>query len=500
MRAFLASLCAALVAHTLYAQWMPPPAIEWQLGFGGTNSDILTSLQQTSDGGYIFGGYSFSPMSGNKTSPSYGGSDFWLVRLDANTNTLWQRSFGGDSDDNLSALQQTSDGGYIIGGSSGSPPSGNKSSAGYGGWDYWIVRLNADGDKLWERSFGGTGRDELFSLQRASDGGFILGGRSSSGINGTKTSTNWGGYDFWVIRVGTNGETLWERTYGGSADDVLTAIRETADGGFILGGHSSSAADGTKTSPKLSADIAYWIVRVDGDGRQLWDRSYEYPVADFNENVLSSLDVVPDGGFLLGGTIHYWPLDLLDFWVVRIDSVGNALWDRRLAPYGRDTLYTLQKLGDGGFLLGGDHFGDFRATRLLDDGSVLWNSLYCGYGVEQLRALQQTADGGFMVGGRSTSGIEQDKTLPSFGGSDYWIIKLTSEAPRLQIASGSPDQSGRVSFTLFPGTTNDSYRLDYSTNLVNWTALQTNRASTYKIGVTDTNSTLRFYRAQRLPD
>lgn len=479
---------------------MPPPAIEWQLSFGGTNSDILTSLQQTADGGYIFGGYSRSPVSGNKTSPNYGSNDFWLVLVDANTNTLWQRSFGGDWDDNLFALQQTSDGGYILGGSSASPLSGNKTSPGYGGWDYWVVRLAANGDTLWERSFGGTNEDQLLSLRQTSDGGFILGGSSSSGTNATKSSSNWGASDFWVIRLDANGDKSWERTYGGTGEDVLTAIRETDDGGFIWGGHSSSAADGTKTSPKLSADIAYWIARVDGDGRQLWDRSYEYPFADFNENALSSLDVTPDGGFLLGGSIHYWPLDHLDFWVVRLDSVGTLLWDRRFSPHGGDTLRTLQKLGDGGFLLGGDHFSDFRASRLLDDGALLWQTFYGGYGLEELRALQQTADGGFILGGRSTSGFEQNKTSPSFGGSDYWIIKLTPEAPRLQIASGLSDKSAPLYFTLFPGTTNHSYRIDYSTNLASWTALQTNRAHRYKIEVAATNSSHRFYRAERLSD
>ena len=196
------------MTHIVSGQGMSPPAIEWQLGFGGTNSDVLTSLQQTADGGYIFGGYSFSPVGGNKTSPNHGGSDFWVVRVDANINTLWQRSFGGETNDHLFALEQTSDGGYVLGGYSASPPSGNKTSPHYGGRDFWVVRLDANGEKLWERSFGGSGDDDLFSLQRTSDGGFIIGGRSSSNTNVTKSGVNWGGYDFWVVRLGGNGERL----------------------------------------------------------------------------------------------------------------------------------------------------------------------------------------------------------------------------------------------------------------------------------------------------
>src|SRR6185503_15843385 len=115
---FILLLCAGSLGQMAVGQSIPLPAIEWQLGFGGTNSDILTSLQQTTDGGYIFGGYSRSPISGNKTSPHFGLNDFWVLRLDANGDKLWERSFGGTGEDELFSLQQTSDEGFVLGGRS----------------------------------------------------------------------------------------------------------------------------------------------------------------------------------------------------------------------------------------------------------------------------------------------------------------------------------------------------------------------------------------------
>jgi len=491
-------LGAGLMTHTVSGQWMAPPAIEWQLGFGGTNSDVLTALQQTSDGGYIFGGYSFSPANGNKTSSNYGDSDFWIVRLDANTNTLWQRSFGGELPDRLSALQQTSDGGYVLGGYSSSPPSGNKTSANHGGWDYWLIRLDANGDKVWEQSFGGSGNDELFSVRETSGGGFILGGRSSSPVSGTKTSTNWGGNDYWAVRVDRNGVQIWDRSYGGSAEDVLKSVRETADGGFVLGGYSASAPGEGKTSPRVSRAQDAWLVRVDAAGNRLWDRSYGYAYA-FDTGIVS-LDQTRDGGFILAGT-YGDSLGYYAFMAVRTDAAGFGLWTNAYWSSAFDYCYTTEALGDGGYMLGGLGSGVYRALRVHENGIALWQQSYVGYGglgLDELWSLQQTYDGGFILGGRSSSGIGGSKTVPTFGVSDYWNIKLAPEGPRLEISTNQINPEATFRFTLFPGTTNHSYLLDHSTNLANWTALQTNRATTYKIEITDTNTSFRFYRVARM--
>src|SRR5205823_4127873 len=114
---------------------------------------------------------------------------FWVVKLDASGNKIWDKTFGGSDNDDLTSLQQTSDGGYILGGSSSSPASGNKTSAAFGNFDFWVVKLDAAGNKLWDRSFGGDADDLLTGVQQTSDGGYILGGRSGSAVSGNKTSS-----------------------------------------------------------------------------------------------------------------------------------------------------------------------------------------------------------------------------------------------------------------------------------------------------------------------
>jgi len=179
-----ASLCSI---SQLCAQ---SPTIEWQKTIGGIGSDILNSLQQTADGGYILGGNSNSDTSGDKTENSWGSRDYWVVKLDAVGAIQWQNTIGGSSTETLNSLRQTADGGYILGGTSRSPVSGDKIENTRGGDDYWVLKLDATGAVQWQRTIGGTLTDDLRSIQQTADGGYILGGSSSSDISGEKTENS----------------------------------------------------------------------------------------------------------------------------------------------------------------------------------------------------------------------------------------------------------------------------------------------------------------------
>ncbi|HKS36447.1 MAG TPA: hypothetical protein VJW76_04600, partial [Verrucomicrobiae bacterium] len=160
-----------------------PPPIQWQHSFGGSDYDYLYSLEPTTDGGYILGGLSYSPTNGNKTSPHVGGSfnaDVWLIRLNASGQKVWERAFGGNENENALSVKQTADGGFIVAGWSASGPSGNKTSPHLGWEDGWVIRLDAQGNKLWERTFGGGLWEFFFQVHELPDGGFILGGLSGS--------------------------------------------------------------------------------------------------------------------------------------------------------------------------------------------------------------------------------------------------------------------------------------------------------------------------------
>src|SRR5688572_17221704 len=214
--------------------------IQWEKNFGGADADFADVVKPTSDGGYILGGYSYSDISGTKTSAAYSAGDFWVVKLDAAGNKQWDKCFGGTSFDGVSSLQQTADGGYVLGGISFSGASGNKTSASAGpdSGDYWVVKLDGSGNRQWDKCYGGTGFDQITSLQQTSDGGYILGGTSFSGASGNKTSASHGSdsSDYWVAKLDASGNKQWDKSFGGSDADELHSLQQTTDGGYNTGG------------------------------------------------------------------------------------------------------------------------------------------------------------------------------------------------------------------------------------------------------------------------
>ena len=225
----------------------PAQEIEWQKTIGGGVYDYLHSIQQTTDGGYILGGYSLSNISGDKTENSNGSSDYWIVKTDASGNIQWQNTIGGSSSEILNSIQQTTDGGYILGGISKSNISGDKSENCFGDYDYWIVKTDSSGNIQWQNTIEGNNFDYLTSIRQTTDGGYILGGYSSSNISGDKTENSNGLYDYWIVKTDATGNIQWQNTIGGNDHDNLISLQQTTDGGYILGGHSASNISGDKT-------------------------------------------------------------------------------------------------------------------------------------------------------------------------------------------------------------------------------------------------------------
>ncbi|MFI5206101.1 MAG: T9SS C-terminal target domain-containing protein, partial [Candidatus Paceibacterales bacterium] len=226
-----------------------PLVKQWDRRFGGTGDDQFTCFQQTKDGGYILGGSTYSGIGGDKTQATQGLHDYWIVKIDSLGNKQWDKDFGGANDENLSSLQQTKDGGYILGGWSSSGISGDKTQASWGNTDFWMVKIDSSGNKQWDKDFGGTDADGIRSLQQTGDGGYILGGFSWSGIGGDKSQASWGTVDYWILKTDALGNKQWDKDFGGAGEDALFSLQQTMDGGYILGGVSESGVGGDKTQP-----------------------------------------------------------------------------------------------------------------------------------------------------------------------------------------------------------------------------------------------------------
>ncbi|NIA12214.1 MAG: hypothetical protein GWP10_21475 [Nitrospiraceae bacterium] len=242
---------------------------QWNKTFGGTSRDEARSVQQTSDGGYILAGYTYS----------YGavGQDFWLVKTDSDGNKVWDKTFGGSMHDGASSVQPTSDGGYII--------TGTTESYGSGGWDFWLVKTDSNGNKVWDKTFGGTNDDFAESVQQTSDDGYILAG---------ETYSYGAGYsDFWLVKTDSNGNKEWDKTFGGTNDDHAESVQQTSDDGYVLAGMTKSYGAG-------SNDV--WLVKTDSNGNKVWDKTFGGTSRDEAYSVQQTSD---DGYIIAGSTDSY---------------------------------------------------------------------------------------------------------------------------------------------------------------------------------------------------
>lgn len=422
------------------------PSIEWQNTIGGSGNDLLFSIQSTPDGGYILGGYSESNISGDKTENSNGGNDYWIVKIDAFGNILWQNTIGGSGNDQLTCLKLTSDGGYILGGYSISNISGDKTENSIGLFDYWIVKTDSMGNVQWQNTIGGNNLDWLISISQTSDGGYILGGFSNSGASGDKTENSNGQFDYWIVKTDSMGSIQWQNTIGGNGFDQLYSVHQTSDGGYILGGFSDSDISGDKAANSLGWND-YWIVKTDATGNIQWQRT----IGGNSSDQLFSLQPTTDGGYILGGWSQSGmsgdkmenSIGLYDFWLVKVDAMGNLQWENTIGGSSNDYPFPLWQTSDGGFITGGYSASNISGDKTensvgLDDywivktsstGNIEWQKTIGGSTADRLRSIMQTSDGGYILGGFSESNISGDKTENSNGQYDYWVVKLKPGTP-----------------------------------------------------------------------
>jgi hypothetical protein len=232
---------------------------------GGSSLDQASHIQQTSDGGYIISGSSSSSANGDVSGTNHGGSDYWIVKLDALGNIVWNKLLGGSSDERASNIQQTSDGGYIISGYSGSSANGDVSGTNHGDGDYWIVKLDALGNIVWNKLLGGSSLDQASHIQQTSDGGYIISGYSRSSANGDVSGTNHGETDYWIVKLDALGNIIWNKLLGGSGYEDASNVQQTTDGGYIISGTSFFSAN-VDVSGTNHGDSDYWIVTLDALG------------------------------------------------------------------------------------------------------------------------------------------------------------------------------------------------------------------------------------------
>ncbi len=306
----------------------------------------------------MLGGSSLSGISGDKTQASRGERDYWVVKVNGSGDIQWNKRFGSSGFDELKQIYQLPSGRYILAGTSSSPAGGEKTLGTQGGKDFWVIKLAANGNLLWDKRFGGSLNDELGAIAPTLDEGFLLGGTSFSGVSGDRTQSTQGSADYWVVRINGNGEKVWDKRYGGPGADNLMSLGSTgtATGNFFIAGHSTSGIGGDKTQNKQGLKD-FWMLKISGDGSKLWDARF----GGTEDEGLRSIIITTDGGYLLGGRSESGvsgdksqrSQGGSDYWIVKTSSTGVKQWDKRFGGSAYEEIRTVVQTADGGYLLGG---------------------------------------------------------------------------------------------------------------------------------------------------
>ncbi|BEV05469.1 T9SS type A sorting domain-containing protein [Chryseobacterium gambrini] len=295
----------------------------WEKYFSGNNHDFLSAAISTQEGGFLIAGNSYSDKGLDKKSDYLGEADIWLIRLNEFGDELWQKSIGSAYDEEVKAVIQTKDLGFLITGNIQYPIKG------YGSKDILIIRLDKNGKELSQLILGGKGLDEVEKIIPTQDGGALLGAYSKSNVSGTKKTENYGEGDYWIIKLNKNGEVEWEKNFGGKADDHLRTLAITPTG-FLIGGESRSKKSGNK-NVDIEDGTDLWLVSLDKNGNDIWQRSYNFGNRDvlMGMSILNSSDEKSSKGILLGGYTHkeVEPQDYDEtFWILYLDHEGNEKW------------------------------------------------------------------------------------------------------------------------------------------------------------------------------
>jgi len=321
--------------------------------FSGQNHDYLSATVTTQDGGFLLAGTSYSGKGLDKKDESKGGSDSWLIRINSFGDQLWQKTLGTSADEETRAVIETTDLGFFVAGNV------QNSSKGYGSKDILVIKMDKDGKELSQVILGGKGLDEVEKMIPTKDGGVLLGIYSRSNAGGSKKTENYGEGDFYIIKLGKNGQVQWEKNYGGSGDDHPRTLALTSSG-YVIGGESRSPVSGNK-SVGIEEGTDLWLVALDENGNEQFQKSYNFGNRDvlMDINVLHSADEKSTKGILLGG---YTPSegrtekDDNTFWLLYTDQKGNEVWRKHITGESRQKEERLAAVAmgrDGSIILAG---------------------------------------------------------------------------------------------------------------------------------------------------
>jgi hypothetical protein len=383
--------------------------VDWDHTFGGLEDDGAISIIQTSDGGFA--------VTGRTGSYGAGDADIWLVKTDGDGKPIWNITYGGVLADIAFSVIQTEDGGFVL--------AGVTSSFGAGGRDFWVVKTDVNGQHEWNQTYGGPEDDVFRAIVQTTDGGFaLLGGTRSYGVVGDQ--------DWWLLKIDSNGQEEWNRTFGGSGNERGLSMVHTADGGFALvGGTTSYGVGGTD----------YWLIKTNATGDPEWNQTYGDTFDDFP----NALTQTTDGGFVLAGAFMSYGA-VRDIWLVKTDASGQHEWNYTYGGALGENCHWIIQSADGGLIFYG--WTESRGAGGLDvwlvktdfEGQMEWNQTFGGGSDDWGTSMLQTEDGEYVLTGFTRSFGP--------GNLDFWLIKVSESEETTTTTTSNPASS--IGFEYLP--------------------------------------------------
>jgi hypothetical protein len=358
----------------------------WSKTYGGEKGEglydiVYPKVLQTNDGGFL--------LTGDTRSYGAGLSDAYLVKTDPTGNMQWYKTYGGPADESACGVCKTNDGGYAV--------LAMTNSYGAGSDDFWLLKIDVNGNLQWNKTYGGAGRDTSYTVSQTANGEYVL--------LGFTNSYGAGGYDAWVVKTDATGNILWSKTYGGAGNDYGGNLIVTADGSYTVVGYSTSFG-GYKG----------WLFMLDLSGNMLWEKTFGIGIYSYACWGIQT----SDGGYAIAGATY--PSSLTDLWVFKTDSSGNLQWEKTFGGSANDVGWNVAQMTDGGYAIVGEtsSYGsggvDSWLIRTDSSGNMLWDKTYGGTGTEFTDDIIRTSDGGLAIAGFTNSF--------GAGGYDMWLIRV----------------------------------------------------------------------------
>jgi hypothetical protein len=356
--------------------------------YGGLNFEEGKSVIQTTDGNYIVAGWTVSYGAGKE--------DVYLVKVNADSDTLWSKTYGGIRSDFGCHVLETADNGFAI--------TGYTERTDSTGYDVYLIKTDVNGDTLWTRTYGSESYEAGYDSDQTDDNGYLIGGYTESFGAGLK--------DIYLIKTDSNGDTLWTQTYGGSNYEEVFAVNQTNDGGYFAAGYTESDTiiqNAKEMLPKKEKGKSrMFLMKTDASGDTAWTKTY----GNSNFDIAYSAQQTNDDGYILAGVTENDDERGYDFYLVKTDSNGDTLWTRTYGGSGMDQARAVRQTNDGGYIVTGktNSFNedmDVYVVRTNSTGDTLWTKTFGDKDIDNSYSVKETSDNGYIISGYTAkSGIQ----------------------------------------------------------------------------------------------